>query len=144
MERKWETPRVLVQEFEANEYVAACYNIRCNVIDANEVERHWMLWPGESNYANGQTHAADRCGSYGSYYVIDDNDDGSFDRMIEISPDLGELSCTLYTDSSYQQQGSWDSITSNSYIYWTTSSGNRTWHHQGAVAYKDTTHPNRS
>lgn len=144
MLEKWETPRVTIQEFEPNEYVAACYNIKCNVDAANGVEKRWMLNNWESNYENGQTHAADRCGSFGSYYVIDDNEDGSFDRMIEISPDLGELSCSLYTNSSYKVLGNWNDIQSGSYIYWTTSSGNRTWHHQGRVAYQDTSHPNRS
>lgn len=31
MKKQWTSPRVLVQAFEANEYVAACYNIKCNV-----------------------------------------------------------------------------------------------------------------
>ncbi len=146
MERKWETPKVLVQEFESNEYVAACYNIKCSVDAANNVERGWPLWVNgrwTNNYAAGQTHAADRCGAYGSYYVIDDNDDGSFDRMIEISPDLGRLSCTLM-DSTYSTTQSWSSISEGDYIYWTTTADGRTWHHQGSVAYQDTTHPNRS
>lgn len=144
MKKRWATPRAVVEEFEPNEYVAACYNIRCNVNAANSVEKGWMLNWWESNYENVQTHAADRCGSYGSYYVIDDNNDGVFDRMIEKSPDLGELSCTLYTSAEYNNQGSWNGIHSGDYIYWTTSSGNRTWHHQGSVAYQDTAHPNRS
>lgn len=144
MKKRWGTPRAVVEEFEANEYVAACYNIKCNVNAANSVEMEWRLNWWESNYENGQTHAADRCGSYGSYYVIDDNNDGVFDRMIEKSPDLGELSCTLYTNAKYNDQGSWNGIHSGDYIYWTTSSGNRTWHHQGSVAYQDTAHPNRS
>lgn len=144
MLEKWETPRVTIQEFEPNEYVAACYNIKCNVDAANRVEKRWMLNFWESNYENGQTHAVDRCGSFGSYYVIDDNEDGSFDRMIEISPDLGELSCSLYTNDRYNTPGNWNDIQSDSYIYWTTSSGDRTWHHQGSVAYQNTSHPNRS
>lgn len=144
MLEKWETPRVTIQEFEPNEYVAACYNIKCNVDAANEVEKRWMINRWESNYENGQTHAADRCGSFGSYYVIDDNEDGFFDRMIEISPDLGELSCSLYTNDRYNTLGNWNDIQSGTYIYWTTSSGNRTWHHQGSVAYQNTSHPNRS
>ena len=132
MERKWETPKVLVQEFESNEYVAACYNIKCSVDAANNVERGWPLWVNgrwTNNYAAGQTHAADRCGAYGSYYVIDDNDDGSFDRMIEISPDLGRLSCTLM-DSTYSTTQSWNTISEGDYIYWTTTADGRIWHHQ--------------
>lgn len=42
MKKQWASPRILVQEFEANEYVAACWKINCNVptgfgfIDRNE------------------------------------------------------------------------------------------------------------
>lgn len=38
MERKWETPRVLVQEFELNEYVAVCWGVACDVSWANDYE----------------------------------------------------------------------------------------------------------
>ena len=144
MKRTYETPMACAEEFAPNEYVSACYNIKCNVNAANNVEKRWMLKPWQSNYAAGQTHAADRCGAYGSYYVIDDNDDNVFDRMIEKSPDLGDLNCTLYTDATNKRVGSWNGIESGDYIYWTTTSGKRTWHHQGSVAYQSTDHPNRS
>lgn len=145
MLEKWEIPRVTIQEFEPNEYVAACYNIKCDVDAANIVENGWILDNGQSNFVNGQTHAADRCGSFGNYYVIDDNNDGIFDGMIEISPDLGRLSCSLYTDDKYNMSGNWNSIKPGSHIYWTTSADDgRTWHHQGVVAYQNASHPNRS
>ncbi|WP_455544013.1 hypothetical protein [Intestinibacter sp.] len=31
MKRKYEKPSMMVEAFEANEYVAACYNLDCNV-----------------------------------------------------------------------------------------------------------------
>ena len=31
MKMRWEEPRIEVQKFIPNEYVAACYNISCNV-----------------------------------------------------------------------------------------------------------------
>ena len=31
MKKTWQAPRILVQEFEANEYVAACYSLFCMV-----------------------------------------------------------------------------------------------------------------
>lgn len=46
MKKQWASPRVLVQEFEANEYVAACWKIKCNVptgygfIDNNGNDRY--------------------------------------------------------------------------------------------------------
>lgn len=31
MKKTWQAPRILVQEFETNEYVAACYSLYCKV-----------------------------------------------------------------------------------------------------------------
>lgn len=35
MRKTWEEPRILVQEFVANEYVAACYKIKCTTPNGN-------------------------------------------------------------------------------------------------------------
>ncbi len=63
--------------------------------------------------------------------MIDDNDDGTVDRMIETGTDgLGNLTCTLYTDASYNQTATFNGVTTGSYIYWTTSAADgRVWHH---------------
>lgn len=151
MVKTWNDPRIEVQKFIAEEYVAACWGVSCAYDAANDVEREWMLptrWPwqkAESNYDNGQTHQKDHCGTLTNQWVIDDNDDGTVDRMIETGTDgLGNLTCTLYEDASYRQTASFSGVTIGSYIYWTTSADNRTWHHQGTVIGLDASHPNRS
>lgn len=150
MKERWRTPSIQVEEFEANEYVAACYSVVCDVNAANDVERAWIIhrpwWQGgnTNNYDAGQTHSASACGALGNYYVIDNNDDGRFDGMIENSSDLGRLTCTIYTDASYTTQASWSGISSGQTIYWTTNRDSRTWHHQGVVGLADSSHPNRS
>lgn len=154
MKKRWGTPRAVVEEFEANEYVAACYSVVCNVNAANAVEQKWPIWVSgrfgrghwSNNYDEGQTHSATACGALGNYYVIDNNEDGKFDSMIEISSDLGRLPCTIYTGADYSTTASWSGITSGQTIYWTTSTsdGSRTWHHQGMVGTSDPNHPNRS
>lgn len=129
----------------SNEYVAACWGVACSVEAANAVERKWMLNGSESNYENGQTHSSDHCGTLTNQWVIDDDNDGTVDRMIETGTNgLGNLTCTLYTDATYGYETDFSGVTSDSYIYWTTSSGNRTWHHQGKVMGTDASHPNRS
>ena len=57
---------------------------------------------------------------------------------------LGNLKCTLYTDGTYTTQESYGSVHPGDYIYWTTSAGSRTWHHQGQAVATETAHPNRS
>ena len=145
MKKRWVEPRVQVEEFMPNEYVAVCWGVACSTDDANVVEQGWMLDRWESNYENGQTHQGDHCDTLTNQWVIDDNDDGTVDRMIETGTDgLGNLTCTLYTDDRYRNTASFSGVTTGSYIYWTTTSGNRTWHHQGTVIGTDASHPNRS
>ena len=36
MKKTWQAPRILVQEFETNEYVAACYSLYCMVAGDGE------------------------------------------------------------------------------------------------------------
>ena len=36
MKKNWQAPRILVQEFEANEYVATCYSLYCLVAGDGE------------------------------------------------------------------------------------------------------------
>lgn len=134
------TPMMTSEVFAPNEYIAACtsYNITCNTWAANTVEKGWPIrvngrWT--NNYAAGQTHSQDACGSIGNYTVIDSNNDGLIDRMIENSSSLGELECTLYTDSTYKNVASWNSVSVDSgTIYWTTTDDGRVWHHQGSIS----------
>lgn len=151
MKRRWETPKALVEEFEANEYVAVCWGVSCSVDAANTVERntHGRWWTDDgwvyNNYDAGQTHSTDHCGTLTNQWVIDDDNDGTVDRMIETGTDgLGNLTCTLFADASYRTSASFTGVTTGSYIYWTTSSGDRVWHHQGYVIGRDSSHPNRS
>lgn len=145
LKKNWEMPVTVVQKFEPNEYVAVCWGVSCSVDEANDVEKKWMLNSWESNYENGQTHSGDHCGTLTNQWVIDYNDDGTVDRMIETGTDgLGNLVCTLYTDATYKTQASFNGVGIGSYIYWTTSADNRTWHHQGKVIGTDSSHPNRS
>jgi len=146
--REYVTPRMTGETFASNEYISVCWGVKCNVDAANDVEKGWMIgsWPWwESNYEKGQTHVADHCGLLTNQWVIDDNNDGTVDRMIETGTDgLGDLTCTLYTNDSYRRETDFDGVGIGSYIYWTTSSGSRTWHHQGRVVGTDSSHPNRS
>lgn len=149
MKMTWTEPRIEVQKFIPNEYVAVCWGVACSVDAANNVERGWMLNRWESNYENGQTHSGDHCGILTNQWVIDDDNDGTVDRMIETGTDgLGDLTCTLYTNDTYRTATSFDGVGIGSYIYWTTSAGTgwdrRTWHHQGTVIGTDPSHPNRS
>ena len=140
MKKTWEVPVILVQQFEANEYVAACWGVGCSVDEVNRIERNLGIYqPGVLD------HSSDHCGLSGNQVIYDDNNDGTADRMVEVGTDgLGTLNCTIYTDSSYSTPMSVSSVSTGQTIYWTTSAGNKTWHHVGTVFDTVPGHPNRS
>lgn len=147
--REYIRPTMQGEMFAANEYIAACWGVNCSTDAANTVEKNWYWgpwWrPGKSNYELGQTHDLAHCGKLTNQWVIDDDGDGIIDRMVETGTDgLGDLNCVLYKDANYETGASFDGVGIRSYIYWTTSSGDRTWHHQGTVVGTDPSHPNRS
>lgn len=140
MKKTWAFPLVCVQQFEANEYVAACWGVGCNTAEANRIEKNLGIYqPGVLD------HSSDHCGLSGNQVIYDDNNDGTADRMVEVGTDgLGTLNCTIYTDSSYSAPMDISSVSTGQTIYWTTSAGNKTWHHVGTVFNTVPGHPNRS
>ena len=141
MLEKWETPRVTIQEFEPNEYVAVCWGVSCNTRVANSVERNFYDNPVEF----GVTHNDAYCGQRTHQWLVDSDNNNKAESMVEINTDgLGQLTCTVYTDGTYGVQRNISTVASGQYIYWTTTSGNRTWHHQGKVTDTVPGHPNRS
>ena len=141
MKMRWEEPRIEVQQFMPNEYVAVCWGVACSVGDANAYEA--------SIHNSAQDHRTEYCGTTGHQWLTDRNNDGTPESMSEIGTDgLGTLACTIYTDGTYRRQGDIRDVEVGDYIYWTTSSGDRwnrrVWHHQGLVTETTPGHPNRS
>lgn len=146
MERKTcVMPMTLVQKFEANETVSACWGVACNVDDANawEKENNWWEWA-----FSGVKHRKDHCGALGNQVIYDDNNDGIADRMIEIGvEEEGTLQCVIYADSgcSSDRTRPVSDVKIGEYLYWGTwSDSTHHWHHQGTVVASDPKHPNRS
>lgn len=141
MSKTWETPRVLVEEFEENEYVAACWGVKCDVGWANTYEKNH----GE-DFWNGVTHDIAHCGNSSNQVIFDDNDDNIGDRMIETGTDgLGDLDCTIYSDENYTHVRDVSTVEVGNTIYWTTHAADgRTWNHKGTVFATAEGHPNRS
>ena len=94
--REYVTPRMTGETFAANEYIAACWGVQCDVNWANKYER----WQGDDG--NGVTHDAAHCGNSSNQVIFDDNGDKIGDRMIETGTDgLGDLTCTIFTGPWY-------------------------------------------
>lgn len=138
--KSWETPRAMAEEFEANEYVAACWGVACQVDWANQFERQ------QGDYNHGVTHDSDHCGNPRNQVIYDYNSDGIADAMIEEGTDgLGDLRCEIFGDRSYSSPLNISDVKSRMTIYWTTSSSDgRTWNHRGKVFNEYPGRPNHS
>lgn len=141
MKKRWGTPMAMVEEFEANEYVAACWGVACDTNWSNDYE----MSHGR-DYWNGVTHDDAHCGNSSNQVIFDDNGDNVGDRMIETGTDgLGDLVCTIYKDETYSTVRNVSSVQVGEMIYWTTTaSDGRTWNHRGKVYATAEGHPNRS
>ena len=139
--KRWVRPRTEVQVFEANEYVAACWGVACDVEWSNKYE----MTHGR-DYWNGVTHDSAHCGNSSNQVIFDYDDDGIADQMIETGTyGLGDLGCTIYWNEKYSNVRNVSTVSVGDTIYWTTTaSDGRTWNHKGTVFATAEGHPNRS
>lgn len=139
MKKRWETPRTVVQGFEPNEYVAACWGVACFTDQANAYEISHGNWDN-----GGISHRPEHCGSSTNQAIHTDSNNNPT-SMTEVGTDgLGNLPCTLYADPYYNNLLDISEVDPGETIYWTTTAGNRTWHHVGRVEETYAGHPNRS
>lgn len=145
MKRTYETPTACAEEFMPNEYVAVCWGVACDVSWANDYEQKYGFWDG-----GNVSHASDHCGNSSNQVIYDRDNNGVGEAMVETGTDgLGTLDCAIYKNYNEYSGRFTDPISASQVkvgdlIYWTTSSGNRTWHHRGTVTATAEGHPNRS
>lgn len=140
MKKVYGHPQAVVEGFAPNEYVAACWGVACSTDAANQYEIDKGYYDGGNvSHATGG-----HCGD-STNQKITVNSDNKPVKMTEVGTDgLGNLACTIYADTSYEQKKDISTVQTGDYIYWTTTSGSRTWHHQGTVVGTYPGHPNRS
>ena len=145
MKTRWETPRILVQEFEANEYVAACWGVACKVGKGNYGgygdKDNWNHWGGAAPYgSNCDDHTGSCSHAVNNQFKVSGN---SVSFYAENSSDQGSLNggYTGYIDKNNNSK-----VDGGDIIFWYTLDGNksRRWNHYGTVVDADSKHPNRS
>ena len=133
--KRWETPRTVVQGFEANEYVAACWYIACDYGERG------MNDPMDGLYHNAYSDGSG-CG-HADNQVIREIRDGVFTLREEDG--VGEdYDLQMTRDAKWQGlSGMLTNVQVGDIIYWTTTaSDGRKWYHKGTV--ESTSNVNRS
>lgn len=143
--REYVTPRMTGETFASNEYISVCWGVKCDTSWANWFEKRYDYWD------NGNvSHATDHCGNSSNQVIYDHDNNGIGEAMVETGTSgLGTLECTIYTGYNrstgrYTGEISVSKVHIGQEIYWTTSSGDRTWHHKGIITATAEGHPNRS
>ena len=140
--KMWREPRVEVQEFVPNEYVAACYMLACQRGPENDFKygKYWKS-PERGDVSHSATGTPDTCGDAGANRVITD-DGGVFQSVGEYNGEQGWLNGGL---DYILQMNSNNTVDPGDVIFWhTTASDGRKWNHWGVVQQQKPGHPNHS
>lgn len=152
MKKTWEVPVIFVQQFEANEYVAACWSVACGVgappgnYGGYGEEQNWFYWGGvEPLGADCDNHTGSCSNPANNQFRVEN---GVVSFYAENSDQLGSLNggYTGYIDNNGDGV-----VNGGDTIFWYTVAGadrnspnGRRWNHYGTVVNADNSHPNRS
>ena len=133
--KRWETPRTVVQGFEANEYVAACWYIACDYGETGMNDPKGGLYHAAYSNGTGCGHADNQ--------VIREIRDGVF-RLREEDGFGEDYNLEMTRDEHWKGLfGTLTNVQLGETIYWTTTaSDGRIWYHKGTV--ESTSNVNRS
>lgn len=147
MKKMWAEPKIAVQEFVPNEYVAACWQVGCIVGYGNYGgygwKNDWAMWGGTPPQGGEASHDHRGSCSIASNNQFNVDADGNVSFFAENSSDQGSLNggYTGYSDNNGN-----NSIDNGDLIFWYTldADGDRRWNHYGTVMNISADHPNRS
>lgn len=135
----WEQPLATVEYFMANEYVAACWKVRCEVPYEGPMYNDNAAYdPIVENDINN-LHRKDFCGADDAFEVVTDEQENP-KELIEIAKRAGStggtksLGTEIYEDAAFSVKKSITTVQPGQTIYFTTSNGGRTWYHHGTVS----------
>ena len=128
MERlRYETPMMMEERFAANEYVAACWQVACNVSGAD---------PHEPNQGGQNvTHSKDHCGTAANQEIKKNGDSYTMTEVKVANQD--DLSCKITTSNWETEIELPQDPKIGDEIYWKTIGKMgitpTTWYHRGTV-----------
>lgn len=142
MKLNWIEPSIKIENFQPDEYVAACYKLACGRGSDSSFPygKHWDT-PEQGNVSHSKIGTPNTCGDSNANRVITD-DGGVFQSVGELNGEQGWLNGGL--DYTLQNDGN-STINPGDVIFWhTNASDGRKWNHWGVVEQQDPSHPNHS
>lgn len=149
MKKIWTKPMATVEEFAANEYVAACYEIACSIgaEGGNFGKRDTCCGHSHTKKDNGSG-----CGWAANQNIqVTGSGENAVFSIVEINNDsYDDLTCYFY-DPANPNGPAYETITGlevGDTVYWKTNvgvMGRVVWmHHKGTYTLQDAAHPLRS
>ena len=130
--KTWVQPLAIVDKFVANEYVAACWTVSCQVPYENQ---------GYDPFAPGNTnllHRPDNCGATDGFTVFTNENNVAY-KLVQGkaggSSRTADLSGNIYSDPEFTKKiDDISSVQIGQTIYIRSQNGNKKWHHHGVVS----------
>lgn len=125
----WTTPKASIEQFAANEYVAACWEVACT----------------RNGWYKGDYHNSAYCGNKSNQVVSSAGDT----VVVKEKHNNKILDCTMYTNNNYDKELNASEIKPGDEVWWTTVyyEGGlipNTYYHTGVVGAVDANRPNHS
>lgn len=151
MKRMYEKPMAYAETFVANEYVAACYSLSCEVGKRTQNPIDHRVWNNSENGPNRfhEASGTGNCSDPGSNYLTV-NSRGDFISLEEWRSDMpnghgGTGAFLPGTKIAYSDLNNSKKYDAGDYVSWTTkASDGRVWKHWGYLHTADPKHPNHS
>ena len=111
MKKKWVEPEILVQQFVANEYVAACYKIKCTTPESNRTYNYIYAdsnsngkWDGEDKRIYSSKKGFKGCNQWHKGVIRDSAPTANGFVTTGTNPDRSKSASVFYW---YEDLGDW-------------------------------------
>ena len=126
--KTWKKPEAKMEVFQANEVIAACYNVQCLV--PSEDGGFDLKHPSGDPAASQYLHSGAKCGAAdGTELITDENN--NIISMIHGKAGQSTGVCVPFEDAAYSIPKT--TAAAGDMIYFITAKGSKSWYHRGTA-----------
>lgn len=130
--RNYCSPRLAVEHFIPNEYVAACWYVACEIPTTRYENSKAYYGQDTSGAWHSKRDDYTGCGWAQNQHVFD-RTDGRFSIVEENTKYTSDLNAKITSELK--------SVTDGAYLEWTTNDGSTMYYHHGYIHFSDNTRP---